>query len=162
MPVKTETNIQTMTRGANPPGHLNQAQFNNGQDLMKHSYHDCNNKRNRLVADSATAGSNNNASPPDHGPPATVPDSEAAKGDYLATVATAAPAEDGYGWRKYMQKQVKRSEYLQSYYKCTHPSCQVKKKVERSHEGHVTEIIYKGTHNHPKPAAQGRRPAGAA
>ena len=32
--------------------------------------------------------------------------------------------------------------------------------VERSHEGHVTEIIYKGSHDHPMPAAQGRRPAG--
>ncbi|XP_048557918.1 probable WRKY transcription factor 34 isoform X3 [Triticum urartu] len=157
VPVKTETNIQTTTRGAIPPGHLNQAQFNNGQDLMKCSYHDCNNKRNRLAADSTTAGGDNN-----DGPPATAADSEAAKGDYPAAVATAAPAEDGYSWRKYGQKQVKHSEYPRSYYKCTHPSCQVKKKVERSHEGHVTEIIYKGTHNHPRPAAQGRRPAGGA
>uniref|UniRef100_A0A453C6K7 WRKY domain-containing protein n=2 Tax=Aegilops tauschii subsp. strangulata TaxID=200361 RepID=A0A453C6K7_AEGTS len=159
VPVKTETNIQTTTQGANPLGHLNQAQLNNGQDLMKRSYHDCNNKRNRLAADSATAGGDNNASPT---PPATAVDSEAAKGDYPAAVATAAPAEDGYSWRKYGQKQVKHSEYPRSYYKCTHPSCQVKKKVERSHEGHVTEIIYKGTHNHPRPAAQSRRPAGGA
>ncbi|XP_076952216.1 WRKY transcription factor SUSIBA2-like [Bidens hawaiensis] len=57
-------------------------------------------------------------------------------------------SEDGYNWRKYGQKQVKGSEYPRSYYKCTHPSCQVKKKVERSHDGHVTEIIYKGAHNH--------------
>ncbi|KAD4584090.1 hypothetical protein R6Q59_037032 [Mikania micrantha] len=56
--------------------------------------------------------------------------------------------EDGYNWRKYGQKQVKGSEYPRSYYKCTHPNCQVKKKVERSHDGHVTEIIYKGAHNH--------------
>ncbi|KAG8365211.1 hypothetical protein BUALT_Bualt18G0080800 [Buddleja alternifolia] len=62
-----------------------------------------------------------------------------------------APAEDGYNWRKYGQKQVKGSEYPRSYYKCTHPNCPVKKKVERSHEGHITEIIYKGAHNHPKP-----------
>jgi len=33
----------------------------------------------------------------------------------------------------------------------------VKKKVERSHEGHITEIIYKGAHNHPKPTPS-RRP----
>ncbi|KAK4420602.1 putative WRKY transcription factor 2 [Sesamum alatum] len=59
--------------------------------------------------------------------------------------------EDGYNWRKYGQKQVKGSEYPRSYYKCTHPNCPVKKKVERSHEGHITEIIYKGAHNHPKP-----------
>lgn len=59
-------------------------------------------------------------------------------------------SEDGYNWRKYGQKQVKGSEYPRSYYKCTHVNCPVKKKVERSHEGHITEIIYKGAHNHPK------------
>ncbi|XP_027096695.1 probable WRKY transcription factor 4 [Coffea arabica] len=61
------------------------------------------------------------------------------------------PADDGYNWRKYGQKQVKGSEYPRSYYKCTHPSCPVKKKVERSHDGQVTEIIYKGQHNHQPP-----------
>ena len=60
-------------------------------------------------------------------------------------------SEDGYNWRKYGQKQVKGSEYPRSYYKCTQPNCQVKKKVERSHDGQITEIIYKGTHNHAKP-----------
>lgn len=60
-------------------------------------------------------------------------------------------AEDGYNWRKYGQKQVKGSEYPRSYYKCTHPNCQVKKKVERSHDGQITEIIYKSAHNHPQP-----------
>ncbi|KAJ0261578.1 WRKY domain-containing protein [Hirschfeldia incana] len=62
-----------------------------------------------------------------------------------------APAEDGYNWRKYGQKLVKGSEYPRSYYKCTNPNCQVRKKVERSREGHITEIIYKGAHNHSKP-----------
>jgi len=66
-------------------------------------------------------------------------------------MAVSAPAEDGYNWRKYGQKQVKGSEYPRSYYKCTHPSCPVKKNVERSHEGHITGIIYKGAHNHAKP-----------
>ncbi|RDX83225.1 putative WRKY transcription factor 3, partial [Mucuna pruriens] len=61
------------------------------------------------------------------------------------------PADDGYNWRKYGQKQVKGSEFPRSYYKCTHPSCPVKKKVERSLEGHVTAIIYKGEHNHQRP-----------
>ncbi|XP_043688686.1 probable WRKY transcription factor 34 isoform X2 [Telopea speciosissima] len=61
------------------------------------------------------------------------------------------PSEDGYNWRKYGQKQVKGSEYPRSYYKCTHPNCQVKKKIERSHDGQITEIIYKGAHNHQKP-----------
>ncbi|XP_077227171.1 putative WRKY transcription factor 2 [Tasmannia lanceolata] len=60
-------------------------------------------------------------------------------------------SEDGYNWRKYGQKQVKGSEFPRSYYKCTHPNCEVKKKVERSHDGQLTEIIYKGSHDHPKP-----------
>ncbi|KAL9236181.1 hypothetical protein vseg_010882 [Gypsophila vaccaria] len=60
-------------------------------------------------------------------------------------------AEDGYCWRKYGQKQVKGSENPRSYYKCSYPNCLTKKKVERSREGHVTEIVYKGSHNHPKP-----------
>ena len=72
------------------------------------------------------------------------------KGTYAPT-GTVRTAEDGYNWRKYGQKQVKGSEYPRSYYKCTHPTCQVKKKVERSHDGQITEIIYKGAHNHPKP-----------
>ncbi|KAL3511084.1 hypothetical protein ACH5RR_030485 [Cinchona calisaya] len=61
------------------------------------------------------------------------------------------PADDGYNWRKYGQKQVKGCEYPRSYYKCTYPKCPVKKKVERSHDGQVTEIIYKGQHNHQPP-----------
>src|ERR1044072_2468124 len=60
-------------------------------------------------------------------------------------------SDDGYNWRKYGQKQVKGSENPRSYYKCTYPNCPTKKKVERSVEGQITEIVYKGTHNHPKP-----------
>ncbi|GMJ03276.1 WRKY DNA-BINDING PROTEIN 33, WRKY DNA-binding protein 33 [Hibiscus trionum] len=60
--------------------------------------------------------------------------------------------EDGYNWRKYGQKQVKGSENPRSYYKCTYPNCPTKKKVERSLvDGQITEIVYKGSHNHPKP-----------
>ncbi|RVX22786.1 WRKY transcription factor WRKY24 [Vitis vinifera] len=65
-------------------------------------------------------------------------------------------SEDGYNWRKYGQKQVKGSENPRSYYKCTYPNCPTKKKVERSLEGQVTEIVYKGTHNHPKPQSTRR------
>lgn len=72
------------------------------------------------------------------------------------------PSEDGYNWRKYGQKQVKGSEYPRSYYKCTHPNCQVKKKVERSPHGQITEIVYKGTHNHPKPQPSRRSAVGSA
>ncbi|XP_020596449.1 probable WRKY transcription factor 26 [Phalaenopsis equestris] len=59
--------------------------------------------------------------------------------------------EDGYNWRKYGQKQVKGSENPRSYYKCTNPNCPTRKKVERSLDGHIIEIIYKGNHNHSKP-----------
>ncbi|XP_043722820.1 WRKY transcription factor SUSIBA2-like [Telopea speciosissima] len=72
------------------------------------------------------------------------------------------PSEDGYNWRKYGQKQVKGSEYPRSYYKCTHPNCQVKKKVERSLDGQITEIIYKGAHSHPRPQPSRRSAVGSA
>ncbi|KAG5023657.1 hypothetical protein JHK82_019558 [Glycine max] len=61
------------------------------------------------------------------------------------------PNDDGYNWRKYGQKHVKGRDFSRSYYKCTHPNCPVKKKLERSLEGHVTAIIYKGEHNHQRP-----------
>lgn len=72
------------------------------------------------------------------------------KGSYIP-MGILRTSEDGYNWRKYGQKQVKGSEYPRSYYKCTHPNCLVKKKVERSLDGQITEIIYKGAHNHAKP-----------
>lgn len=65
-------------------------------------------------------------------------------------------SDDGYNWRKYGQKHVKGCEFPRSYYKCTHPNCEVKKLFERSPDGRITEIIYKGTHHHPKPQP-GRR-----
>ncbi|KAG2279428.1 hypothetical protein Bca52824_050648 [Brassica carinata] len=69
-------------------------------------------------------------------------------------------SEDGYNWRKYGQKQVKGSENPRSYFRCTFPNCVTKKKVETSLvKGHVTEIVYKGSHNHPKPyPLRGRLP----
>lgn len=70
-------------------------------------------------------------------------------------------SEDGYNWRKYGQKQVKGSECPRSYYKCTHPNCQVKKKVERSLDGQITEIIYRSAHNHPKPLPSRRASLGS-
>ncbi|CAH2077880.1 unnamed protein product [Thlaspi arvense] len=72
-----------------------------------------------------------------------------------------AAADDGYNWRKYGQKLVKGSEYPRSYYKCTHPNCEVRKKVERSREGHITEIIYAKAHNHPKPPPNRRSGIGS-
>ncbi|KAF8026298.1 hypothetical protein BT93_F2940 [Corymbia citriodora subsp. variegata] len=69
-------------------------------------------------------------------------------------------SDDGYNWRKYGQKIVKGSVFPRSYYKCTHPNCEVKKLFERSPDGHITEIIYKGTHNHPKPQPNRRATGG--
>lgn len=60
-------------------------------------------------------------------------------------------SDDGYNWRKYGQKQVKGSENPRSYYKCTFANCSMKKKVETDLDGRITEIVYKGNHNHPKP-----------
>lgn len=71
-------------------------------------------------------------------------------------LATDKSGDDGYNWRKYGQKQVKGSEFPRSYYKCTHPNCPVKKKVERSTQGQITEIIYKGQHNHEQPQSNKR------
>ncbi|KAI5073317.1 hypothetical protein GOP47_0011330 [Adiantum capillus-veneris] len=62
---------------------------------------------------------------------------------------------DGYNWKKYGQKQLKNSANPRSYYKCSHSFCSAKRQVERSQEGEITEIMYKGDHNHPKP--QGTR-----
>lgn len=78
----------------------------------------------------------------------------------LPVAAGDRPSYDGYNWRKYGQKQVKGSEYPRSYYKCTHPNCPVKKKVERSFDGQIAEIVYKGEHNHLKPQPPKRSSSG--
>lgn len=82
--------------------------------------------------------------------------SDFSQSDHRRVVVDDKPANDGYNWRKYGQKHVKGSEFPRSYYKCTHPSCAVKKKIERSPDGQVTEIIYKGQHNHQPPKSNKR------
>ncbi|XAR61433.1 hypothetical protein NMG60_11035131 [Bertholletia excelsa] len=60
--------------------------------------------------------------------------------------------EDGYRWRKYGQKAVKNSPFPRSYYRCTHASCDVKKRVERSFsDPNVVVTTYEGKHTHPSP-----------
>uniref|UniRef100_A0A7N0TGU5 WRKY domain-containing protein n=1 Tax=Kalanchoe fedtschenkoi TaxID=63787 RepID=A0A7N0TGU5_KALFE len=88
---------------------------------------------------------------------------ERVSGDYssyqpapIQSVREARRSDDGYNWRKYGQKQVKGSENPRSYYKCTFPGCPTKKKVERSLDGDITEIVYKGSHNHAKPQSTRR------
>ncbi|KVH93176.1 DNA-binding WRKY [Cynara cardunculus var. scolymus] len=61
------------------------------------------------------------------------------------------PTGDGYNWRKYGQKLVKGNTFVRSYYKCTSANCPARKQVERSHDGHITEINYLWKHEHPKP-----------
>lgn len=68
---------------------------------------------------------------------------------------------DGYNWRKYGQKQVKASEHPRSYYKCTHINCPVKKKVGQSLDGQISDIVYKGKHNHDPPQSNKRNKDGA-
>lgn len=68
-------------------------------------------------------------------------------------VTTNKSLEDGYNWRKYGQKHVKGCEFPRNYYKCTYPNCNVKKMVEQSANGQITDVVYKGNHDHPLPEA---------
>lgn len=56
--------------------------------------------------------------------------------------------DDGYNWKKYGYKQVKDFLFTRSYYMCTHQDCAAKKNVVHSLDGSVTELSYKGNHNH--------------
>ncbi|XP_006660749.1 probable WRKY transcription factor 3 isoform X2 [Oryza brachyantha] len=78
-------------------------------------------------------------------------DDETNQNGEFSSAAMCSPAEDGYSWRKYGQKQVKNNENPRSYYKCTQTACTVRKKVEYAQDGQITQIIYKGAHNHPMP-----------
>nr|QCV57336.1 WRKY transcription factor [Fagopyrum tataricum]QGT76434.1 WRKY10 [Fagopyrum tataricum] len=69
----------------------------------------------------------------------------------IASTMNETMSDDGYTWRKYGQKLVKGCEYPRSYYKCAYPNCEVKKLFERAPDGQIPEIIYKGSHDHPKP-----------
>ncbi|XP_074562256.1 putative WRKY transcription factor 26 [Curcuma longa] len=96
-------------------------------------------------------------------PTQTKYDERRGSNQYAAVQILQRGSDDGYNWRKYGQKQVKGSENPRSYYKCSYPNCPTKKKVERSLDGQVTEIVYKGAHNHPKPQSkrsQASRPSG--
>ncbi|KAE8788573.1 WRKY44 transcriptional factor [Hordeum vulgare] len=76
---------------------------------------------------------------------------EVSQGFQTSALTVDKPVDDGYNWRKYGQKAVKGGEYPRSYYKCTQASCPVKKRVEHSAYGQITQIIYRGQHNHQRP-----------
>ncbi|XP_062215294.1 probable WRKY transcription factor 4 [Phragmites australis] len=88
---------------------------------------------------------------PLHTANSNIESNEVSQGFQTSAFTVDKPADDGYNWRKYGQKAVKGGEYPRSYYKCTEASCPVKKKVERSADGQITEIIYRGQHNHQRP-----------
>ncbi|CAM0883024.1 unnamed protein product [Alopecurus aequalis] len=113
----------------------------------------------------AAGGMDAGANPASFGAPAvqaTSSEMAPSGGVYRQTHSQRRSSDDGYNWRKYGQKQVKGSENPRSYYKCTFPSCPTKKKVETSIEGQITEIVYKGTHNHAKPLNTRRGSGGGA
>ncbi|KAL8116352.1 hypothetical protein AgCh_022741 [Apium graveolens] len=60
------------------------------------------------------------------------------------------PHDDGYNWRKYGQKQLLNNEHPRSYYRCNHKNCAAKMQVQ-SVDDQVTEIVYRGHHNHRRP-----------
>ncbi|CAM8919598.1 unnamed protein product [Rhodiola kirilowii] len=62
--------------------------------------------------------------------------------------------KDGYQWRKYGQKVTRDNPSPRAYFKCSFaPTCQVKKKVQRSAEDQTMLVAtYDGEHNHSPPS----------
>ncbi|KAK3018594.1 hypothetical protein RJ639_002829 [Escallonia herrerae] len=71
--------------------------------------------------------------------------------DIAAVPVTKTPSIEGYSWRKYGQKQVKTPQGSRSYFKCTYSKCSAKKIERFDLTSCITEIIYKGGHNHDPP-----------
>ncbi|XP_065631192.1 uncharacterized protein LOC136068235 isoform X1 [Quercus suber] len=63
--------------------------------------------------------------------------------------------EDGYEWRKYGLKFIKKIGKMRSYFKCQRSSCSAKKRAEWStSEPNNLKVAYKGVHNHALPASE--------
>ncbi|XP_051125100.1 probable WRKY transcription factor 20 isoform X3 [Andrographis paniculata] len=112
------------------------------------------------IADSSICSTPDDSNPGGHSNTG-IPASSSDHKDSISSVSAERTSDDGYNWRKYGQKLVKGSEFPRSYYKCTYPNCEVKKIFERSPSGQITEIFYKGSHDHPKPQAPRRQNPGA-
>ncbi|CAN6442275.1 unnamed protein product [Victoria cruziana] len=70
----------------------------------------------------------------------------------LKTMSDVEVLDDGYRWRKYGKKMVKDNQNPRNYYRCSHGSCNVKKRVERDRDDPRFVITtYEGTHNHECP-----------
>nr|XP_015616919.1 disease resistance protein RGA5-like isoform X2 [Oryza sativa Japonica Group] len=59
---------------------------------------------------------------------------------------TSVPADDGYSWRKYGQKNVLGFSYLRGYYRCATKGCQASKQVQRHDDGLLFDVTYFGEH----------------
>ncbi|KAK4794908.1 hypothetical protein SAY86_012902 [Trapa natans] len=149
--MEASAQLDTSFQSHNVEPHKFCPQVDFGQSMMEKDMGSNSNNSNNVVPSDQRLLFNDMAGDDQSSPLHELPDDEGDQDNGDSTLGCGgALSEDGYNWRKYGQKQVKGSEYPRSYYKCTHLNCQVKKKVERSHEGYVTEIIYRGIHNHPK------------
>ncbi|OEL35301.1 hypothetical protein BAE44_0003683, partial [Dichanthelium oligosanthes] len=62
------------------------------------------------------------------------------------------PPDDGFVWRKYGQQTIPGSGCLTINYECIQATCGVKKLVVFSLDGQIVEMVYRGSHNHPRPS----------
>jgi len=60
-------------------------------------------------------------------------------------------ADDGYIWKNLGLAEITDSGPLISY-ECSQEDCTAKKSVTLSADGKISEIVYKGGHNHPRPS----------
>ena len=58
--------------------------------------------------------------------------------------------QDGYNWRQCGKRRDKENNYSYYYYRCTYKDCKVKKRLQGTND-RITEIIYDGVPDHPKP-----------